>query len=135
MKNTQTFKDNCVLECPLECDTVSFDFEISFFDSSLDYLSDLMEILFQNKYNYTINADKNFVLLSVYYPTTQYTEIRQVPKTSLIDLISNLGGAIGIFLGFSIFSLIEIAEIFLQMILILFRRNAIKPTIVQDFSH
>ena len=65
-----------------------------------------------------------FSLLTVFYPSMQYIEITQAPKTSLIVLISNLGGSIGIFLGFSIFSLIEIVEIFKRMLYILCRHRS-----------
>jgi hypothetical protein len=47
------------------------------------------------------------------------TKIEQTPKTSIIELISNLGGALGIFLGFSVFSLIEIVEVIAQVIIAL----------------
>jgi len=41
----------------------------------------------------------------------KYTEISQTAKTSVIDLILNLGGALGIFLGISVFSLVEVVEV------------------------
>ena len=53
----------------------------------------------------------SLISLKVYYPFTQYTEIRELPKTSLIDLISQIGGSLGMLLGFSIFHLIELFEI------------------------
>ena len=119
--DTQTFamKQQCELECPLECDSVEYSIETS----SLDY----MHIDHYNTYMRSANVNATFtfdeykqsmLFLFVYYPTMQYTEIRQAPKTSLVDLVSNLGGVIGVFLGFSVFSLVEIVELFLQVVLI-----------------
>ncbi len=50
----------------------------------------------------------------VYLKAMKYTEISQMAKTSVIDLISNLGGALGIFLSISVFSLVEIVEVLLK---------------------
>ena len=46
----------------------------------------------------------NSTVQSILYPNNEHTEIRETPKTKFVDLISNLGGSLGIFLGFSIFS-------------------------------
>jgi hypothetical protein len=65
----------------------------------------------------------NFVYLKVYFSAMKYTEIRQTPKTNVIDLISNLGGALGIFLGISVFSLIEVVEVVVKVIAVCFKRG------------
>jgi len=44
--------------------------------------------------------------LNIFFPSQEYTEIRETPKMLVLDLISNLGGVLGIFLGFSIFTII-----------------------------
>jgi hypothetical protein len=61
--------------------------------------------------------------LSIYYPNNEHTEIRETPKTKFVDLISNLGGSLGIFLGFSIFSFVELFELVFQMIFIVFKKK------------
>ena len=66
---------------------------------------------------------KDFLSLNIYFSSMKYTEIRQTPKMNIIDLKSNLGGALGIFLGFSVFSLIEILEVIVKVIGILLRRQ------------
>ncbi len=58
----------------------------------------------------------------------KFTEIKQTPKINVIDLISNLGGVLGIFLGFSVFSLIEIVEVAAQVMGVLLNgENLINP--------
>jgi len=46
--------------------------------------------------------------------------ISNKPKTELFTIISNIGGTLGLFLGISFLSFIEIFEILFQVIYILF---------------
>ena len=62
---------------------------------------------------------KSFLIINVFYPHLEYTEISLEPKTSVIGLISNLGGALGIFLGLSIFNFVELIECVLLIIRVL----------------
>ena len=109
----------CKKQCPLECNTVRYSFEMS----NLDFPSYDLFRIFQKDCNDPVLNSMSFdtmknslISLKVYYPFTQYTEIRELPKTSLIDLISQIGGSLGMLLGFSIFHLIELFEIvFLMM--------------------
>jgi hypothetical protein len=71
------------------------------------------------RFNKSIEQYRDFVFLNVYFANLKYTKIEQTPKTSIIELISNLGGALGIFLGFSVFSLIEFVEVIAQVIIVL----------------
>ena len=125
--NINEFKKRCADLCPLECHSVAYDMEVS----SLDYADkDFFKLLVQNKttldyYTRLFNETPTFELykesrlsLYIFYNTLQRTHISQAAKTSSIDLISNMGGTIGIFLGMSIFSLIECVEICGQLLLI-----------------
>ena len=47
------------------------------------------------------------------------TFVNEEIKTQLADLISNIGGFLGLFLGLSFLSLIEFVEILIQIVLIL----------------
>jgi hypothetical protein len=60
----------------------------------------------------------NQVRFRVYYKTLKHTVINQSPKIILSDLISNIGGIIGVFLGISFLSFIEIIDFILQIIYI-----------------
>jgi len=71
------------------------------------------------RFNKSIEKYRDLVFLNVYFANSKYTKLEQTPKTSVIELISNLGGALGIFLGFSVFSLIEIVEVIAQVIIAL----------------
>ncbi len=69
------------------------------------------------------NQIKDFVSLNIYFAYMRDTKIEQTPKTGIIELISNLGGALGIFLGFSVFSLIEIVEVIAQVIIVFVKKK------------
>ena len=113
-------KEDCDVKCPLECESISYDLSVS----SLVYPSKQLFNLFINDetalkhYRKLSNENvtyerlrEQYLALNVFYLSTKYTLISQVPKASIVDLISNMGGALGIFLGFSIFSMIELVEI------------------------
>ena len=86
--------------CPLECD--SFEYSIERFSTPLK---------------------GNEIKISVYYESLKYTLISQQPKTLLKDLIPNIGGILGLFIGISFLSFIEIIELFIEIILICFQKS------------
>jgi len=112
ISNINTIKVECLKDCPLECDSVSYDVEMSSLD--IETNAELF-----TRFNKSIEQYRDFVSLNIYFANLKYTQIEQTPKTSVIELISNLGGALGIFLGFSVFSLIEIVEVIAQVIIVL----------------
>ncbi len=61
--------------------------------------------------------------LRIYYESLKYISIRQIPKTKPFDLISNIGGIFGLFIGVSFVSLFEISELIIEGIFIFFERK------------
>ena len=57
----------------------------------------------------------NHVKVYIYFGDLRYTLISQQPKTILADLVSNVGGTLGLFLGMSFLSFIEIVEIIFEL--------------------
>ena len=49
--------------------------------------------------------------ISIFYPHMQYNQIIETPKTSPIDLFSQIGGSLGMFFGLSLFHVMELFEI------------------------
>jgi len=112
--------EECLEQCPLECDTVTYGVQTS----SLDYPSQTLYSYLLNDKEYVQSFEKsigkNFsmeninvylVSLNIFFPFTQYTEISQEPKTSVFELVSQIGGSMGMLVGFSIFHLVELIEI------------------------
>jgi hypothetical protein len=123
LKNEEIEK-KCSLECPLECEYSSYEVTSSSLDyPSREFFEALNNYSIQNElsFNYTdLNEFKrNHLGLNIYLSSMEFTELREKPQISFIDLVSNMGGALGIFLGFSIFSFIEMLEIFVQILFII----------------
>ena len=64
--------------------------------------------------------------INIYYDLLEYTEIVEVEKTSLIDLFSSIGGTLGLFLGMSFLSIIEIFELIVAGLIFAFKSKKIK---------
>ena len=91
--------------CPLECDTIRYDLTLS-------------SLAFNHQYEFFNEFKYSNVIFQVYYSSTQYTLLTESPKMSLADLFSQIGGALGLFISFSIFTLFELMEL---LILFIFR--------------
>ena len=53
---------------------------------------------------------RNFVHMRIYYDSLDYTITEQKPKLSYQSVLSDIGGLLGIFLGASFMTMIEIIE-------------------------
>ena len=112
-------------ECPLECMGETFDLQ----ESSLDFpTAEDFEYLKSDVYMKELETElgvnlssldeykKQFASVNIFYPYLQYTEITEFPKTTIIELISNVGGSMGVFLGFTLFSFFEFIEVLCAII-------------------
>jgi hypothetical protein len=119
-------KDNihkkCLHECPIECDSIRYDISASF---SKFEVKPAIEIIKAIKFKVNpifenlTSADLNdLVFASVFYNDLEYTSISQLPKMDFFDLISNIGGSLGLFIGISFLSFAEIIELLLEVLCI-----------------
>jgi hypothetical protein len=92
-----------IIECPEECDSISYDIFHSF--SKLE-----------NYKNIELN---DCIYFTIFYESLSYTLIDQIPKMNVIDFISNIGGNLGLFIGVSFLSFAEIIELFIEILFIL----------------
>jgi len=111
--------------CPLECDTIKYDFTLSslafpsqnFYEKYFntqeyrDYLKSTFDETLSINY-----MRENSLFFNVYYPNLQYTLLTESPKTTVADLFSQIGGALGMFVSFSVFTLFEFIEIFILLL-------------------
>ena len=115
----------CALQCPLECDTTIYEQDVS----SLTFPSRQLYNIYENDsdfmaiFKYLLNTSASYdafrsiyLVLNVYYPLTQYTEIEVTPKFTPFDLLAQIGGVLGMFVGFSLFHLVEIGEILFLLV-------------------
>ena len=59
----------------------------------------------------------------MYYSSVEYTLFTESPKTSIADLVSQVGGALGMFVSFSVFTLFE----FIEIGILLLKNSFIRP--------
>ena len=118
-------KEICFKECPLECDTVKYQYTFSSKDFDLQkrlaYFKST-KISIDPSYEKS-NYFENMFTVRIYYDQTSYTRITEMPKTELIDLIANIGGNLGLFIGISFLSFAELFELIIEIIVILFHKN------------
>ncbi|KHN87659.1 Acid-sensing ion channel 4 [Toxocara canis] len=107
--------------CPTSCITYKYSSSISygqgFSDSALNWLQ-------------TINSDwtkerveTNFAVLNVFYREMSYILNQQVQSTSLVNVLSNIGGNMGMFFGASVITVIELVIYFSKMCWIVISRK------------
>lgn len=117
----------CSKECPLECDSISYKISASLANfPDIIFAKKLIESFKEIKSKYPVGYNityedlrKSVLAFNVYYQDLSYTKISQVPRIEIIDLVSNMGGLLGLFIGFSFLSFAELFELILEIIFIL----------------
>jgi len=108
--------EKCNEYCPLECESVSY-------STVQDSIS---------------HEDEAFQL-RIYFESLKYTSISQIPKTKGFDLVSEIGGILGLFIGLSFVSLFELAELLIEVLFVCFEKetkisSAIQVCLLSYFS-
>ncbi|KAL4218059.1 hypothetical protein ACF0H5_022797 [Mactra antiquata] len=91
------------------------------------YLSSSKKACYQIKndsaeFNYN-RYKNNFARVHIYFEDLNYERITEEPSYSPVRFISDIGGAVGLFLGCSLLSLFEILQLLLEIILYLCHRE------------
>ena len=89
----------------MECDSIKYEISHSF-----------NKLIIKNETSFS-----NRVKLLVYYERPEYTVIDQIAQMTVFDLISNIGGNLGLFIGISFLSFAELIELLVEIILIIYR--------------
>ena len=123
-KYSTNIYEECISQCPLECEYVTYEASVSQLDyPNRQHFEELkISKLFIEYENMSLEMyKKTHLRLNIHLKSMEHTEIIEMAKMTAIDLISNLGGVLGIFLGLSIFSLVEIGELVFRIALIAMR--------------
>lgn len=119
---TTQLSNQCFVECPQECDSIEYDLSSSVMDFPSPFYADLFirkHKLFPDNYkNLTTfeNIKQSVVKINIYFSDISYTSIKEVPAKTFEQLIGDLGGILGLCLGASLLSFIEIVELVAQLI-------------------
>lgn len=90
----------CYKNCPIECKSKAY---------LLDHL--------------LVGCDPNLTQIRLSYRYDQETLITESPKTNICDLISKLGGTLGLFIGFKFLSFIDILEFSFELGYLVFNKT------------
>lgn len=126
-EDTFTYQDYCSKNCPESCHEVDYEKNIDTAVLSFQNLIDKVHIITNNtvinKTNITEKSLQNTVcIIRVYFDNIGYEVVNEIFLVSLNNLISGFGGLMGLLLGASILSLLEIFEVILRLIGLFFKR-------------
>jgi len=121
IRNKETpIPSECLSGCPIECDSANYKISPYYVGGLTSKLVNEKNFMIKN--GETLEEFKqNLVYISVYYSSLEYKKIEQIPKTELFDLVSNIGGTLGLFIGVSFLSFIEFFELIFEVILYFIR--------------
>jgi hypothetical protein len=111
--------EDCLKMCPLECESVGYQLTLS--SSNFPTFSSYFIYKNLTKSSYEV-VRENSLAVNIYYQDLGYTRITETPTMIVQDLLSQIGGMLGLFIGFSLLSLIELLELMLEMMFIFFKR-------------
>jgi hypothetical protein len=124
LKHSKYSTGECLEKCWPSCDQITYNFAISKSNyPTPEYLNQMMEnrdFIYENKKLEYKELDENILQINIYFEAIAYESIKQAPVYEIIDLISDIGGTFGFFLGASFLSFIEFIELFLNIFIIFF---------------
>jgi hypothetical protein len=89
----------------------------------------LRPIKYLSKNNLTEDVNEKGAYMSFYYQNLQYSLLKEIPKTKTFDLASNIGGTLGLFIGVSFISFVEIIETFLEFLILIFKKHKVSDKV------
>lgn len=122
--NTSLDLNKCQAQCPFECDTSIYDWDISYATfpnyNSFKIINathfDTLGDFFPNRsYSYT-DLQQSVAGFFIYFDPLSVKRVSQTPSMPIQDLIANIGGILGVFLGVSILSFVELLDFALSTI-------------------
>ena len=116
-KEDDFINKNCIPLCPLECNRTEFKTSLTNSQFGSEFYLDFIvnKTAFKSKYDdeelTTAKITEEIVKLNIYYESLTFTEMTESASMDFVSLISSIGGFMGMFLGMSVMTLVEILEI------------------------
>jgi hypothetical protein len=130
IKFFSSFDDRDASICPFECDSFKYISKTSLnsFTPTSDIYNNLKRIendtYFNDFHLKKLKKNSSLYYIHFYYDESYVTEIIETAKYTWINLISNLGGTLGLFLGMSLLSFVEIFEFLFKALIIILQGQA-----------
>lgn len=121
----------CPPLCPQDCQNTRFDASVSYLQifTYLTYKNiamlahDELVNVFETEEITHEMLMQSFAGVRIFFHDIKRTEIVEAPAMSTIELISNIGGTIGLFIEFSFMTFIDFIEIVIEIFIVLWRSN------------
>lgn len=138
-----TQKLKCLAACPEQCELTQFQTQQTFSQYSenfLKYISTTPKIgpLLHQFYNRTGGFDEDLIRHSIttvyiYFDKLAYKLFKEVPQMQMNDLISGIGGVLGLLLGASALSMFEIVSLIFELVLDVLVKNCRASSYIKKF--
>ena len=124
----------CTAACPMECSTIEFDIKSYTGRYPTSFYTDVLQSWAQFNgisLNYS-DVPNSFAKVNIYYHSMQYKTAIQSQQYQPIDLLGNLGGVMGLWIGGCVLTAVELIELVFNFVFILVkymlarRQNTIK---------
>jgi hypothetical protein len=130
-------KDDCVPQCPYECESVSYDLKLSNsdFPSAHYHMLSLNDPFYRSIFtansnglfnstedllHSTVDLARNIMVkIFIYFDEIKTTEISETPTMTFENMLANIGGTLGLFIGVSLLSFVELIELLFEIIFVL----------------
>jgi hypothetical protein len=114
--------------CPIECESIVYKLAVSndefptrrFYAEAIRERSAYFERLFgvsASSITYEM-FKRSYTSVFIYYEQLVVTYVKEEPVMQLVNLVADLGGTIGIFLGVSLVSVVELIELVVVLVII-----------------
>ncbi|XP_042890714.1 uncharacterized protein LOC122265444 [Penaeus japonicus] len=107
-------------DCPLPCSEMKYSAQVTASMANEMYYNILSQT--RKELQSLCTDDSQMVSLLLYLDSMNYAVTEESPAYSWDTLLSNIGGSLGLFVGVSLISLLEMMEMFIDMIIIAYRR-------------
>ena len=94
-------------------------------ENTSSYRRQLLEDFYFNASNQHLVL-QDLTKVNIYFKDPEVTVIEQQPMMMPFDLVSNVGGILGFFVGMSILSMCEVFEFFCELVTELFSKSSVK---------
>lgn len=125
------YREKCHKMCPLECTSIEYSLTTSFSDYPTAYYAEILknetkvcDMLYNNKTEVTYDSlKKSFLMINIYFDELKYTRVSESKRVTEVNLLSSIGGTLGLFLGVSVLSFFEFIELFIDILYIFFENK------------
>ena len=139
LEQSNNYIELCSPFCPIECETISYTTYITISDyPSVTRQNTLLKdpVIRKHFENITvISSDflkKSVLSVFVYYSDLKYTLFSESEKMLPFELISSIGGTLGLFIGVSFLSFLEIIEFFYEMCCLVLKAKTTQVEVINS---